>query len=111
MSKYQNLGLFLLLLIGFNSCELKKNESQLAQIIEQEVSIQAFIEDFLKAFNNMDLAKIDELSASPFVFYVGGKLSKGNTYGAIVDFDAIKEITHVSKKIKTRTPHEATECT
>lgn len=91
MNKYFKLALMPLFLIEFNSCELKQNEAYLDQVSKQEVSIQAFIEDFLEAFNNTDIAKIDELSASPFVFYVGGKLSKGNTYGAIVDFDAIKE--------------------
>lgn len=90
INKLQNLILILLFLVGFTSCSSKENGAESVQAIKQEASIQTFIDDFLKAFNNADISKIDELSASPFVFYVGGKLSSGNTYGAIVDFDAIK---------------------
>ena len=91
MDKFKNLSLLLLILVGFTSFDYKQNEAQATQVTNQDVSIQTFLDDFSEAFNNTDIARIDELSASPFLFYVGGKLNKGNTYGSIVDFDAIKK--------------------
>lgn len=91
MNKFLNLILILIFAISINSCELKKKEAKAIKSESKETSIQAFVDDFIIAFNNTDIDKIDQLSASPFFFYVGGKLSSGKTYGAIVDFDAIKE--------------------
>ena len=83
--KYFQISILFYFLLLTISCDSSSKEPT------QEQSIQTFLDEFLIAFNNTQIEKIDELSASPFVFYVGGKLSEGSSYGAIVDFEAIKK--------------------
>lgn len=71
--------LITVLVIGFNSL--------MAQTAKPEDLIQTFFE----AFNSTDSKKLDELTSSPFIFFVGNKISTDTTYSEAVDFDAIKK--------------------
>ena len=85
-NKIKKIGILIsFLLIG--SILLIGSNTLTAQTTKPEDLIQSLFE----AFNKTDLKKLDELTASPFIFFVGDKISITNTYSEAVDFDAIKK--------------------
>ena len=85
-NKIKKIGILIsFLLIG--SILLIGSNTLTAQTTKPEDLIQSLFE----AFNKTDLKKLDELTASPFIFVVGNKISITNTYSEAVDFDAIKK--------------------
>lgn len=85
-NKIKKIGILIsFLLIG--SILLIGSNTLTAQTTKPEDLIQSLFE----AFNKTDLKKLDELTASPFIFVVGDKISITNTYSEAVDFDAIKK--------------------
>jgi len=85
-NKIKKIGILIsFLLIG--SILLVGSNTLTAQTTKPEDLIQSLFE----AFNKTDLKKLDELTASPFIFVVGNKISITNTYSEAVDFDAIKK--------------------
>ena len=71
-----------LLLIGLLSADLVFGDST------DPISL---VEKFFSHFNDMDKDKLNQVSDSPFVFSIGGEITKSDRYGNLVNFEGLRK--------------------